>query len=265
MPEEMPPSWPLAALEAQAVAVRSMALSLIAAQPAEAPSTCYSDGRSQVYGGIPAETSRTTEAAFATRGRVVLYDGRLATTYYSSSTGGMTTAVDDGTGKPIPYLVSVPDPWDTPLARPRLGPDAPQRRGRRRGRSGSGGPLGGLVVSPVAGHVASALALGPGDDQVTLTGAPDRGRSRASLHVLPGRDARPRRRSPSSVAPGTAVTLTGTVRGFPGASLESEAARRRVDDRRGRDAGQDRRVLGPGVPEGNHGIPPARSPPPPAR
>ena len=49
----------------------------------------------------------------ATARRVVLYDGAVATTYFSSSSGGQTAASDDTIGFPVPYLVSVPDPWDT--------------------------------------------------------------------------------------------------------------------------------------------------------
>ena len=33
--------------------------------------------------------------------------------YFSSSSGGATVSAAEATGKPVPYLVSVPDPYDT--------------------------------------------------------------------------------------------------------------------------------------------------------
>ena len=39
--------------------------------------------------------------------------GQVATTYFSASSGGETMSSADGIGTPVPYLVSVPDPWDT--------------------------------------------------------------------------------------------------------------------------------------------------------
>jgi stage II sporulation protein D len=47
-------------------------------------------------------------------GQVLMFGGQVARTYYSSSSGGRTEAVQDawpGTA-PIPYLRSVPDPYD---------------------------------------------------------------------------------------------------------------------------------------------------------
>ncbi|HLK43089.1 MAG TPA: SpoIID/LytB domain-containing protein [Thermoleophilia bacterium] len=222
VPEEMPPSWPEAALEAQAIACRSMVLSRIASEPAGSTFDVYSDGRSQVYGGISAETPRTTRAVEATNGLVVLFDGRVATTYYSSSTGGWTTPVDDGTGNPIPYLVSVSDPYDSLSPDHDWGPVVMSAVGAGKAL-GVGGPLAGLVVPPSTGHVASALALGPGTDQLTLTGSQvqtDLG-LRSTYFQIGMLALEPR---PLAVASGAVVTLTGTIVGFPGASLEARQA-----------------------------------------
>jgi stage II sporulation protein D len=112
VPSESPSHWPLAALEAQAVAARSYALY-------ELRPTAFYDlvptTADQVYGGIAAETPRSDEAVYATLGQILTYGGQIARTYYSSSSGGRTEAVEDawpGTA-PIPYLRSVPDPYDT--------------------------------------------------------------------------------------------------------------------------------------------------------
>ena len=110
--QEMPMDWPAAALEAQAVAVRSYALAHQAAGP---DFDVYADGRSQVYGGVEAETPSTDAAVAATKGEVLLYDGEVADTFFSSSSGGRTAALTQvfPNEKPVPYLVSVPDPYDT--------------------------------------------------------------------------------------------------------------------------------------------------------
>jgi stage II sporulation protein D len=112
VPSESPSHWPLAALEAQAVAARSYALY-------ELRPTAFYDlvptTADQVYGGIAAETPRSDQAVYATLGQILTYGGQIARTYYSSSSGGRTEAVEDawpGTA-PIPYLRSVPDPYDT--------------------------------------------------------------------------------------------------------------------------------------------------------
>ena len=47
-----------------------------------------------------------------TAGQVVLHGGALATTFYFASSGGRTANGEDVFGEAVPYLVSVPDPWD---------------------------------------------------------------------------------------------------------------------------------------------------------
>ncbi len=107
---ESPPSWPLAALEAQAVAARSFALSTSVDGNGF---DLYDDTRSQVYEGIDSETARSNAAAAATRGQVVLYRGEIAQTFFSACSGGHTESVQNVFfGPPIPYLVGVPDPYD---------------------------------------------------------------------------------------------------------------------------------------------------------
>src|SRR5215475_9713815 len=112
VPSEMPDRWPAEALEAQAVVARSYALSHM---NTGSDFDMYPDTRSQMYLGIPAESPAGRDAVNATAGKVVLYDGDVADTFFFSSSGGKTANVQDvWTGsKPLPYLVSVPDPYDT--------------------------------------------------------------------------------------------------------------------------------------------------------
>src|SRR5580700_2812915 len=84
---EMPSNWPLAALEAQAIASRTYALT---ADAGGSRFDVYSDTRSQMYLGATAETATTNAAVTATAGQIVEYAGKPAITYYFASSGGMT-------------------------------------------------------------------------------------------------------------------------------------------------------------------------------
>jgi len=109
VPSEMPYTWHPEALKAQAIAARSYAL----ATRRTGAFDLYPDTRSQVYLGIEHEKPSTNAAVNATAGQVVLYDGEVAKTYFFSSSGGRTASADDVWGEPVPYLVSVPDPYDS--------------------------------------------------------------------------------------------------------------------------------------------------------
>jgi stage II sporulation protein D len=111
VPSEMPWSWAPEALESQAVAARSYA---IAKRQTTGPFDVYPDTRDQVYGGVAAEHPETNAAVKATSGQVLTYGGKVATTYFFSTSGGRTAAIDDvWKAQPVPYLVSVPDPYDS--------------------------------------------------------------------------------------------------------------------------------------------------------
>jgi len=107
---EMPSTWLPAALESQAVAARSYAL---ASRRGGAAFDVYADGRSQAYLGVSVETPAAKEAVDETAGEVLLYNGNVAETFFSSSTGGRTQSAADAFGPPgRPYLVSLSDPYD---------------------------------------------------------------------------------------------------------------------------------------------------------
>ena len=108
---EMPASWPLAALEAQAVASRTYALT---AHAGGSKFDVYADTRSQVYRGAAARTPQTDAAVAATAGQVVTYAGRPAITYFFASSGGRTENVETAFpgSLPEPWLRGVLDPYD---------------------------------------------------------------------------------------------------------------------------------------------------------
>jgi stage II sporulation protein D len=109
VPGEMPKDWPLAALEAQAVAARTYAVGNVVR---DRPFDLYSDWRSQVYYGVASEAPGSTRAVRETRGQILTFDGAPAQTFYFSSSGGRTISALDAFGLDLPYLVSVDDPWD---------------------------------------------------------------------------------------------------------------------------------------------------------
>jgi stage II sporulation protein D len=110
IPNEMPSSWPRAALRAQAVAARSYALST---QVDGNGFDLYDTTSSQVYEGIGSEAASTNAAAMDTNGEVVTYRGGIAQTYFMASSGGRTESVENSFyGPPVPYLKSVRDPYD---------------------------------------------------------------------------------------------------------------------------------------------------------
>jgi stage II sporulation protein D len=135
VPWEMPEDWHPQALRAQAVVARSYALAKLVSGTLF---DVYPDTRSQVYGGIEAEEDSTNRAIGATAGRVLTWRGRVATTFYHSASGGRTSSnAEVWGGSPVPYLVSVPDPYGWRSKHNRWGPFrlTPEDVGRSLGAS----------------------------------------------------------------------------------------------------------------------------------
>jgi stage II sporulation protein D len=169
---EMPPSWPLEALQAQAVAARTYALR--ARKPA-APFDLQATTASQVYKGVESETASTRSAVQGTRGLVLTYNNALIeAVFHSSSSAGSTENSGDLWSKQLPYLVSVPDfdeqspvhEWRQPLDQALL----------RRAFPELGGAFGIDVISTTpTGRVRQARVVGP-SGQLALSGAQLRSR-----------------------------------------------------------------------------------------
>jgi stage II sporulation protein D len=111
VPGEVPSSWPVEALKAQAVAARSYALATDAGGPVFDQ---YPDTRSQVYTGADGEQARTNAAVSDTAGEVLRYGDAIAATYFFSTSGGETEDIQNVFygAAPRPYLVGVKDPYD---------------------------------------------------------------------------------------------------------------------------------------------------------
>jgi stage II sporulation protein D len=166
VPWEMPDDWHREALRAQSVVARSYALATLK------PGTLfdlYADTRSQVYGGISAEAASTNRAIGSTAGRVLYWDRRIATTFYHSTSGGRTVSNEEAWpgANPVPYLVSVPDPYDGLSKLHRWGPFrwTPADVGRKLGL----GAVRDLVVSRgPSGRVAEVTIKGPSGARTML-------------------------------------------------------------------------------------------------
>lgn len=120
---EVPPSWPDAALRAQAIAARSYAINYMRHRPSDARKLgfdiCATD-QCQVYRGasiaLGAFGDRWVRAVRATAGQVLTYDDRVIPAYYFSTSDGRTRRSFPG-GTPQPWLPSVTgEDDDAPLA-----------------------------------------------------------------------------------------------------------------------------------------------------
>jgi stage II sporulation protein D len=218
VPREMPDRWPAEALRAQAVVARTYALTHL---HKGGDFDLYPDTRSQVYGGIQAESDPATEAVDATAGDVVLYKGDLAQTFFFSSSGGRTANVEDVwfSSRPTPYLVSVPDPYDTLSPYHDLGPlrFSATRLGRKLGAPGT--LLDVRSDAAPSGRVRSLTLVGSKGER-TVSGSKVRvALGLRSTWFTIGMLSLTRRTKP--VPYGTQVRLAGIARGVPRVTLES--------------------------------------------
>jgi stage II sporulation protein D len=217
VPSEMPSTWEPEALKAQAVAARSYAL---AVRKTNGTFDVYGDTRSQVYGGLLAEKQTTTDAVDQTAGEVLLYDGKVAVTYFYSTSGGRTAAIADvWNAQPVPYLVSVSDPYDAISPYHDWGPLPFTAVKLAKAFKLPGRLLDVQTELNPSGRVSAVTASGDQGD-VTLTG----GELRAALNLrstwfrigVLALDPLP----PQTITYGTTVTLTGLGRGLSDLRLD---------------------------------------------
>ncbi len=173
---ESPASWgdfgAQQALNAQAVAARSYALYTVAHGGGKCGGALCPSTVDQVYNGYDSETANGNEAVAATAGKVVLYGGAVAQTFFSSSNGGVEAASVDTWGGDPGYLKSVADPAD-------LNPSNPNRSWRLvltpselAHRLGTRRPADAVVSSRVSGRVNSITASGATWNDL-VTGGPE--------------------------------------------------------------------------------------------
>ncbi len=110
VPKEMPTSWPLEALKAQAVAARGFAITSLNKYRALGFNLCNTVN-SQVYGGYDVEAASTNKAVDETKGKLVTYNGQPITPYYHSNSGGQTENSESIWSDALPYLRGVKDEY----------------------------------------------------------------------------------------------------------------------------------------------------------
>lgn len=122
---EVPSTWPMAAMKAQAIAARTYAFSKAASGQHRAGCDCalYASSYDQVYAGWDKEAGpdgdRWVEAVDTTDDEVITYQGTPIEAFYMSSSGGYTEDNENvWGGTPIPYLRGVCDPGDYTSANP---------------------------------------------------------------------------------------------------------------------------------------------------
>ncbi|ADL08133.1 SpoIID/LytB domain-containing protein [Thermosediminibacter oceani] len=108
LPNEMPPSWPMEALKAQAVASRTYAVHNIL-KKRYVWFDVTGSLNDQVYGGYDSENARTNEAVNQTKGQVLVYQDEPILALYHSNSGGITEDCSEVFGGELPYLKSVKD------------------------------------------------------------------------------------------------------------------------------------------------------------
>lgn len=108
IPSEMPSTWPLEALKAQAVAARNYTLLTMGRHSDYGFDLCASE-HCQAYNGVNAENDRSNEAVDATSGKLLVYDGNLASAFYHSSSGGYTENIENIWSGSLAYIKGVED------------------------------------------------------------------------------------------------------------------------------------------------------------
>ena len=224
VPSEMPRTWPAEALEGTG---RRRAL-VRAREPGEGRRDfdLFGDGRSQVYGGVAAETPSTTPPSTRRRGQVVLWqEGRrhalLLELGRSHGVGGR----GDRARRPLSRLGR--RPVRHALAVPRLGP-----RARSTARSCEGAeaaaPIADLQVDAGRRRAASTTRHRASADarRRPFTGATLRARARAALDLVHRR--RSSRCSPPKTVP-SAAPLADRLRARCADSVALEAKRAGAD------------------------------------
>ena len=110
VPREMPASWHIEALKAQAVAARGFALANIGKYGYLGFDVCNTVN-SQVYGGYNSEKAATTKAVDETYGKIMSSNGELVIPYYHSNSGGQTESSENVWREAVSYVRGVYDPY----------------------------------------------------------------------------------------------------------------------------------------------------------
>lgn len=108
LPSEMPASWPLEALKAQAIAARSYVMANLGKYESEGYDVRATIA-DQVYRGVDWEKESASRAVYETAGIILKHRGTVVPAFFHSSGGGHTELSQHVWSKPLPYLNAVRD------------------------------------------------------------------------------------------------------------------------------------------------------------
>lgn len=106
VPSEMPASWNIEALKAQAIAARTYSWNY-------GGKTITDTISHQVYGGLSGSHPNSDKAVEATTGQVLKYNNTLIDAVYSASNGGLMESAKNVWGNDFAYLKNAADSYDT--------------------------------------------------------------------------------------------------------------------------------------------------------
>ena len=115
LPYEMESGWPTEALKAQAVCIRSYAMTHLN-DYIEWGFDLTDNVESQVYRGTTNAQPDTDAAVDATCGQYLRYEGNICNAMYSSSDGGSTESFCNIFSVKLPYLTGIQDPFESSTA-----------------------------------------------------------------------------------------------------------------------------------------------------
>ena len=114
VPREIGASSPIEAIKAQAVAARNYSLQSIG-KNAKWGFDMTNTVSDQAYGGYEWERATSNRGVDETKGKKLMYNSKLASIFYFSTSGGRTEDVKNVWGSnDYPYLVSVEDKYESP-------------------------------------------------------------------------------------------------------------------------------------------------------
>ena len=110
VPTEVPYSWNMETLKAQAVAARNYAIVSMGKHKDLGYDLCNGQ-HCQAYKGFSKENERTNQAVDETKSKLLTYNGKLVTPFYHSSSGGYTENSENVWNEAIPYIRAVDDKY----------------------------------------------------------------------------------------------------------------------------------------------------------
>ena len=110
VPYEVNPNWHTEVIKVQALCAKSYAQNCIGKHKSQGFDICDTT-HCQVYNGTSQATANSDAACDAVSGQYVVYNGKIANTFFHASSGGHTEDVENIWGNKIDYLRGVPDDY----------------------------------------------------------------------------------------------------------------------------------------------------------